>query len=434
MRKRMTLLLLAALMLLCACHRPKEQKTPEHPFTFYYPRTSVTYDTPDGVLCPEQREFDLQTKTLDDLLTAYFEGPEASSLSMPFPEQVQMSVYRREDTTLILSANEPYRRLSGIGKSIADSSLARTLFGYGFERVTILATDGTMTTLTKKNLVLSDTGAEVQDTSVTLYFADAEGRFLLPEQRSTEPLDEVQIPQYILEQLIAGTTRRGYGNLIPEGTKLLSVKTENGLCTVDFSPEFLTNSPQTHSLERLTIYSIVNSLTELETVDSVQILADGETVEYYFRMSLAEPFVRDETMLGPINAASGEISAELCVYDGSSLLPIAAILPVPENGKEAEVILQALIDFAPYNVYQNVLPEDTSVRTASVSGALCKVDLSGEGLLNMTPEQLELALKSVAATLCRSGVADAALITVDGNAQPGDFSRPIVPADDWISD
>lgn len=434
MRKRIALLLLAALMLLCACHRPKEQKTIEHPFAFYYPRTNVSYDTSDAVLCPEQREFDMQTKTVDDLLTAYFEGPETPSLSMPFPEQVQLSVYQRDATTLILSANDAYLHLSGIGKSLADSSLAKTLFGYGFERVTILASDGTMTTLTQKNLILYDTGAEVQDTSVTLYFADAEGRFLLPEQRSTEPLEEAAIPGYIMEQLIAGTTRRGYGNTIAEGTALLSVKTEDGLCTVDLSAEFLSDMPQTHARERLIVYSIVNSLAALDAVSSVQILIDGEAMDFFSCLTLSEPIAPDPSMIGPIKAASGEISADLCVYDGKQLLPIPTILPAPENGNAAESILQALIDFAPYNVYQTVLPEGTAIRSAVIENGVCLLDLIGDNWKTLSPEQLQLAVHSIVCTLCSSDSVDSVVLTVDGAAVSDEFDHPIQPAGDWIAD
>ena len=435
MKKRVLPILLAALVLLCACHTHREKNSPEHPFTFYYAKNEITYGTDESVIGAEEREYDPQSMSLDDLLAGYFEGPASKTLSMPFPENTKVLNCQRDATTVILTMNEAYLRLSGINKSVADACLARTLLGCsGIERVTILASDGSMTTLTQKNLILTDTGAQVQDTSVTLYFADAENRFLLPEQRSTEPLEEAAIPRYIVEQLIAGATQRGYGNTIPTGTRLLGIETENGICTVDFSPEFLTNGPQTHLEERMTVYSVVNSLTELESISSVQIMVDGEVVEFFSRMSLTEPISRQSAMIGPVKSASGEIRATLCLYDGNQLLPVSLILPASENGNEAEVILQALIDFKPYNVYLNLLPEDTVIREIRVDGDLCRVDLSGEGLKTLPPEQMQRVLQSVVATLCKSSVARAVLLTLDGVAPASEYRNPVSAAADWLAD
>ncbi|MCQ2418544.1 MAG: GerMN domain-containing protein [Clostridia bacterium] len=435
MKKKVLPILLAVLVLLCACHVRGEKNAPEHPFAFYYARSKITYQKEDSVICAETREYDPQTMPLEKLLSSYFEGPASSELSMPFPANTQVLSCQKEGTSVTLSMNEPYMRLSGINKSVADACLAKTLLGCGgIERVTILAPDDTMTTLTQKNLVFTDTGAQVQDTSVTLYFADAENRFLLPEQRSTEPLEEPEIPRYIVSQLIAGTQQRGYGNTIPAGTRLLGIKTENGVCTVDFSAEFLTNSPQMHFAERMTVYSIVNSLTELDAVSSVQIVVEGEIVDFFSRMSLAEPISRENTMIGPVKAASGEICASLCVYDGQQLLPISMILPATENENEAETVLQALIGFEPYNVYRDLFPEDTVLRSIQVDDRLCRVDLSGEGLKALPPEQMQIALRSIVATLCMNDVADMVLLTVDGAAPAAEFERPVSAEADWVAD
>lgn len=435
MKKKLLPILLAALIALCACHVRGENNAPEHPFAFYYIRNEITYREDDSVICAETREYDPQSMSLEDLLRLYFEGPKSSALSMPFPEDLQVPDCQKEGTTVTLTMGEAYLRLSGINKSVADACLARTLLGCsGTERVTILSPDGSSTTLTLKNLVFTDTGAQVQDTSVTLYFADAENRYLLPEQRSTEPLEESEIPRYIVNQLITGTKQRGYGNTIPAGTRLLGIKTENGVCTVDFSAEFLSNGPQTHFEERMTVYSVVNSLTELETISSVQITVEGELVDRFSYMSLAEPIGRQTEMIGPVKSASGEIRACLCVCDAERLLPISMILPAPENGNEAEAVLQALIDFAPYNVYQNLIPEDAEIRSIRVEDGLCRVDLGGEGFKTLTPEQMQIAMRSIAATLSMSAVADTVLLRVDGAAPSPEFEKPIHIDTDWLAD
>ena len=50
--------------------------------------------------------------------------------------------------------------------------------------------------------------------------------------------------------------------------------------------------------EKLPIYAIVNSLTELQTVSRVQIIVDGsQNVMFRDVVSLNEPFERDESYI-----------------------------------------------------------------------------------------------------------------------------------------
>ena len=47
----------------------------------------------------------------------------------------------------------------------------------------------------------------------------------------------------------------------------------------------------------LTIYSVVNSLTELPHIDKVQFLIEGQKVEVFKHMIFNEPFVRDDEII-----------------------------------------------------------------------------------------------------------------------------------------
>ncbi len=66
---------------------------------------------------------------------------------------------------------------------------------------------------------------------------------------------------------------------LPEGARLLGVKTEDGIATADFSEELVSRFPGGSSNEAATVYSIVNTLTSLPGVEKVQILVEGEVVE-----------------------------------------------------------------------------------------------------------------------------------------------------------
>ena len=56
---------------------------------------------------------------------------------------------------------------------------------------------------------------------------------------------------------------------------------QNGVCYVDLNEAFVRNQVAGEEMEYLTIYSIVNSLTRIYGVDSVQFLIDGQQREFY---------------------------------------------------------------------------------------------------------------------------------------------------------
>lgn len=434
MKNRIVWLLLALALLLGGCTGANAQPKLEHPFRFYYAAKNISYGTAEGVLAAQEREFDDKTQSVEELVDCFFEGPTDTSLVMPFPEGTKPIRVYRDAASVVLTMNKEYLRLTGIDRSVADACLAKTLLGYeGIERVTVKASDGTQTMLTRKNLILQDNGARVQDTSVTLYFADAENRFLIAEQRSTDPLEETQIPEYIVQQLIHGTAQRGYLATIPGGTKLLSARVADGVCTVDFSLEFLTNSPATHAEERMTLYSIVNSLTELENVDAVEIRVDGDSVGVYRHMSLHEPISRDETVIGPVKTASGEVDATLCVYDGKHLLRVPSRISVASGEEPAAAIVRALLTLKPYNVYVNPIPQKTELRSLSISEDICYIDLSKAFLQEMTAEELRIAVHSLVATVCCSKLAEQVCLTVEGAAPAKEYEQPIRCNEAWLA-
>jgi len=85
----------------------------------------------------------------------------------------------------------------------------------------------------------------------------------------------------LVEELIAGPSGQIewlYPSINP-GTKIVNVMTKDGVCYVNLDENFLTviNNVSTD----ISIYSIVNSLVELSSVNKVQILVNGEAPAGY---------------------------------------------------------------------------------------------------------------------------------------------------------
>lgn len=120
---------------------------------------------------------------------------------------------------------------------------------------------------------------------IRLYFANEDNTKLRAEIRyidaETAGNDVKKLANIIVEELIKGPGKEtGLKGTIPEGTRLLSdVVIENNTAIVNLSKEFVDNHPGGKDAEKLTIYSIVNSLTELEGIEKVRFQIEGKTVE-----------------------------------------------------------------------------------------------------------------------------------------------------------
>ncbi len=132
-------------------------------------------------------------------------------------------------------------------------------------------------------------------TSIKLYFQDTESTMLLPESRRITVKDNELIEKCIIQELIKGPERKELSKTIPQETKLLSIETKDEVCFVNVSQEFKTKHSGGSWGELMTIYSIVNSLTELPHITQVQFLIEGKTIEdYKGHVTFNEPFKRDE--------------------------------------------------------------------------------------------------------------------------------------------
>ncbi len=84
---------------------------------------------------------------------------------------------------------------------------------------------------------------------------------------------DTPLEQLVVEQLIEGPKQAGNQAVIPADTRLLSISVTDNICYLNFSREFMTAVPVEDPW--LTIYALVNSLTDLKTVTRVQIAVEG---------------------------------------------------------------------------------------------------------------------------------------------------------------
>ncbi|EEG78862.1 GerMN domain-containing protein [Dethiobacter alkaliphilus] len=130
--------------------------------------------------------------------------------------------------------------------------------------------------------------------SLNLYFFLPDGSGVRLERRVVTMTD-LGVARRAMNELIAGPQSEYLGRSVPQETRLLGIRIEDGICYVDFSSELRDNHPGGSLGELLTIASIVNTLTEFSSIDQVQILIEGQIGESIGgHVELYEPIGRME--------------------------------------------------------------------------------------------------------------------------------------------
>lgn len=110
---------------------------------------------------------------------------------------------------------------------------------------------------------------------ILVYFPDPTAAFLIPEDRIAE--FDTSLEKTILKELLREPLLNGVSP-IPRGTKLLNISRKGDRVTVNLSGEFKKNHPGGATSEIMSIYTIVNSLTEIPGINSVLFKIDGKLV------------------------------------------------------------------------------------------------------------------------------------------------------------
>ena len=132
---------------------------------------------------------------------------------------------------------------------------------------------------------------------VALYFTDSKTKLLKKEIRAIKMTDLQPIEQYILNGLIEGPKNPELESVLSSDTSIISVQTTDGTCFVNFASGFVGKNSGSGEKEKNAIYSIVNSLTELDTVTNVQFLIDGKKSDSFGSVLISGMFSRNESLI-----------------------------------------------------------------------------------------------------------------------------------------
>lgn len=112
-------------------------------------------------------------------------------------------------------------------------------------------------------------------TLLTLYFSDDQAQYLVAETREVI-LSKPNMAELIFDELLAGPRRPDLRSYIPAGTRHMGLNVYGGIAYLNLNSHFRNAHTGGSAGERMTLYSIVNSLAELADVGKVQFLLEGQ--------------------------------------------------------------------------------------------------------------------------------------------------------------
>lgn len=119
------------------------------------------------------------------------------------------------------------------------------------------------------------TEEQERQTIISLYYINPETNTLMPEARIIDVKNLIENPYKTLtEYLIENPRTENLKSSIPSNTKVNNATINLGIVTIDLSKDFIEN--QSEEAISQGVSAIVNTLTELNDVNSVRFLIDGE--------------------------------------------------------------------------------------------------------------------------------------------------------------
>ena len=223
------------------------------------------------------------------------------------------------------------------------------------------------------------------------YFEDDNG-FIIPVKAKI-PWEE-GIAKAVLKNLIKGSNLElqlndaGLHGVIPEGTQILGMSINEGLCKVDFSRNIL--NTDSYEAEKNMMTAITYTLTEFSTINNVKIMVEGE-----YLSSLSNGYTIDTAFERKnINLFGREDGANFKVYykntdpDTTGLyVPITFTADSVDN--PVNIVLKRLFNGPPADLpMTNQIPYGINYEGLKMEDGKVLIDLN-MGALNLTQEEYD---------------------------------------------
>ncbi len=238
-----------------------------------------------------------------EVLNAMKREPEEKELKASVSTGIDIYSCRINEGKLIIDFAKTYKDMPPTTEILVRAAIVRTVMQiegitsveFEIEGEPMIDYAGILVGAMNSEQFIDNTGTEINDyreATLRLYFSNEEGTALVAVNRTVEYNTNVSLEKLVMEQLIAGPAPTEGNPTVNPATKVINVTVNDGTCYVNLDQTFLTQVYTVNS--EVTIYSIVNSLVELDNVNKVQILVNGESqISFRESMNLNTTFGRN---------------------------------------------------------------------------------------------------------------------------------------------
>jgi len=294
-------LLAISCIFLASCTKP--QAAVEDGFKLYYLNEEETFVVSEP--------YDPESTGIDDLILELIHAlsvpPKNDRYKKAKPDSVQVHDYSYEEgKPLTIYFDNTYNLLEGTTEILSRAAIVSTfcqIDGIDLVEFYVRGQPLALSNELPVGMMKADDFMLITDTlmnykkeeTATVYFANEDGTALVPYHVKTSYDGFVSKEQLIMKLLIMGPMDGACLPTIPENTRINKISVKNKVCYIDLSSDFLEARPDVS--EEITIYSIVNSLTEQSSVTNVQFSIDGEFMRNYRNMEFSGLFERNLSLM-----------------------------------------------------------------------------------------------------------------------------------------
>lgn len=237
----------------------------------------------------EKRAYTLKAKKFDDQLVEIIDALSDEELAgeetVAIPKDVEVTSYLLNDDTLQIHLNAMYAQLPQASQVLLRAAVVKTItqldkvnavsFFVGKEPLKDKV--GNVIGVQTADSYLDSFGAEedaVEKSKFILYYPTEKGDSLIKVKKTLYYSNNMTPESVVLANLAKDPGVEGLRPAISDSVRILDESVSEGICYLDLSGNFV--SQTTGMTTEVSVYAIVNSLTELDGINKVQIIVNDE--------------------------------------------------------------------------------------------------------------------------------------------------------------
>ena len=300
MKNKLIYLLLGIsfIFLISACGRKEEETLEKGEYYIYYLNSSGT----ELSKVKYEAQSAERDELIDELVTEMMNVPGDKEVVSALDDKVAYERHELREDVVYLYFDSNYSLMKPYKEILTRKAIANTLERVkGIKFIGIYVDEQPLVDISGEVVPLFSSGDFVdgitnvnayQKVKLKLYFASESGESLVEEDRSLFYDINTPLEKLVLEQLIQGPNSKNAKATIPADTGIINTYIDENICYINFDDAFLKQNLGVR--EDVAIYSIVNSILEINTINKVKILVNGSSnVMYRDMLNLDTVFERN---------------------------------------------------------------------------------------------------------------------------------------------